>query len=237
MRKIIKILSVTAGVLIVALVWGLIRYIPSDIKDAYLSSVTITNAEENQGGSGVIIKSFPMNSYILTNAHVCRVIGSNGIVKTLGQSKFTISTMAFSIVHDLCLITVFSDLGISVNVAKTTVPRGTKVTVVGHPLLLPTVVTHGEFSGRIIIRIMGSTPKCPFPGLFCSGKLENYEADVMTATIQTGSSGSGVFNSKGELVALVFAGSGTFGYALTVPLEYIHEFIITELNMPYLLGN
>ena len=45
-----------------------------------------------------------------------------------------------------------------------------------------------------------------------------------------GSSGSAIYNEKGEISALVFAGQGDLGYAFAVPVEYIYAFLGTEIS-------
>jgi hypothetical protein len=59
-------------------------------------------------------------------------------------------------------------------------------------------------------------------------EVRRYETQVVSATIMPGSSGSAVFNDKGEISALVFAGAGDIGYAMTVPYESIANFVQHE---------
>jgi len=58
--------------------------------------------------------------------------------------------------------------------------------------------------------------------------VKSYESVLVTATIMPGSSGSGVYNSSGELAGVVFAGSKDFGYAWTVPYEQVLNFLYHE---------
>jgi hypothetical protein len=50
-----------------------------------------------------------------------------------------------------------------------------------------------------------------------------------------GSSGSAVFNDRGEIAGLVFAGRGELGYAFSVPQAFIYSFVNDEAStLPYL---
>lgn len=197
-----------------------------------LSSVTITNLDMDRGGSGVILRSTSMLSTVLTNAHVCKAIGQYGLVIDASGGKHVVLSNTLAEAHDLCLITVASDLHINTYLAPEGPKVGTKAYIAGHPMLLPTVISTGYFVGKTIITIVEVLPGCATPQLpfLCESTEKKFESEVVSATIQPGSSGSGIFNEKGELSALVFAGAGGFGYAMAVPLEYIHEFLGVETN-------
>lgn len=206
------------------------------------ATVMITNLTRNSGGSGVVLQSSETLSHVLTNAHVCGVVKNGGLVSgTTGRSGFVIS-YAISKTHDLCLIEVAADLGASTKIAANAPQPYDEATISGHPHLLPNIVTKGHFSGKQVIQVMIGSRPCTLEesqnsdtGLFCAliGRLpvvRSYEAIVVSATIQPGSSGSGIFNSNHELSALVFAGAGDLGYAFAVPHEYISFFLAHELS-------
>jgi hypothetical protein len=76
----------------------------------------------------------------------------------------------------------------------------------------------------------------PLMCLFFGGipRVSTYEAQLVTATIQPGSSGSAVYNSRGEIAGLVFAGAGDLGYAIVVPYEFVANFLENEQHViPY----
>lgn len=205
------------------------EYTMDDLTSEILhSSVMITNSQQSIGGSGTILRSSSMKSIVLTNAHVCRGLGSEVIVKTFTGSVSPVSSMAISVVHDLCVITVYSDLGVKTRIAKLPPIIGTDAFASGHPFLMPTVVSIGKFVGKQIITVGEPDPTCADIPFFCPLKTENFEAEVVSTTISPGSSGSGIFNRAGELSAVVFAGQGPFGYAMAVPLEFIYEFLFVE---------
>ena len=210
--------------------------------DIVASSVMITNLQGNSGGTGVIIKSTTSESHILTNAHVCGVVEHGG--KVTGQHGFSLMVREYtqSQHHDICLIKVLGDLGVSTSLASSG-PNFyyEKALVSGHPSLYPNVVTSGHFSGKSTIQIVTGFRECTAEelasplGIVCQliGGLpiiKNYEATLVTATIMPGSSGSGVYNEAGELSGLVFAGSKGLSYAWTVPYESIRFFLDKELR-------
>lgn len=210
--------------------------------DVTASSVAITNMSQNSGGSGVILRSNDKYSEILTNSHVCGVVENGGLVS---NKKLTFMVVGYkrSETHDLCLVKVLGNFRANTKVAgRTPTPYYEKAVVSGHPALMPNVVTSGHFSGRANIQILTDIKKCtyeeanhPETGLFCAilgglPVIKNFDSVLVTATIMPGSSGSGVYNHNDELSGLVFAGSGSLGYAWTVPYENLRNFLDSEIN-------
>jgi hypothetical protein len=216
------------------------RTVASENTDA---TVMITNISRNSGGSGVILQSTSSESLVLTNAHVCGVVKFGGIVTSSSGTPAFVTHYKVSKVHDLCLISVSTDLQAKTQLAYAAPKKYDRAAISGHPRLLPNIVTFGHFSDKRIVQVMMGVRECtaeeytnPDTTLFCFlvGKLpivRTFEAIVVSATIQPGSSGSGVFNSDHRLAALVFAGSGDLGYAMAVPYEYIDFFINQELSI------
>lgn len=201
------------------------------------STVMITNMEGNSGGTGSVYYSTSSYSLVLTNAHVCGLLEKNGgLVQTEYQS-YRPTFLVKSPVSDLCMVTVLANLHSNEQLADDAPNVYSKVTVVGHPALNPTVVTQGHVSGRRILPILTGFEDCTEDDktndnailcIFLMGHkpvIKLYESVLVTATIMPGSSGSGVYNNKNQLVGLVFAGSGELGYAWTVPYEQVVTFI------------
>jgi serine protease Do len=200
--------------LIVAVVMGLNSLItPQTNQELFKVSVLITNMEENSGGSGVILHSEEDHSLILTNRHVCVGIGEHGIVHDADHKKHLIEVMRLDTRHDLCLVKVAGDLGVDVMLARENPKPADDLVIVGHPMLLPTIITRGHFSDSTIISVMDD------------GGVVLREAVVASALISPGSSGSPVFNSKGELAGVAFAGFGSLSYGFLVPMDYIRSFV------------
>lgn len=192
-------------------------------------------SEESGGGTGVIYKSSPKGSIILTNAHICEAIATGG--KVLNGEVYTITKYKISKRHDLCYLFVKEDLKINTVIAESAPTRYTKVFITGHPHLYPHIVSEGYVSGTGFQVIAMNTRACtkeeqdkdPITCIF-----EGYTtgairlSTLVSALISPGSSGSGVFNKQGELVGLAFAARGDIGYALVVPWMYLEQFVNVE---------
>lgn len=209
-------------------------------EDASANSVKVTNMDQNHGGTGIILYSSPTRSIVLTNSHVCGVVEEGGLVSGMA-GNFMVESYKKSNQHDLCLIKVAGDLQGGVKLAKRPpVPYYEAATISGHPSLYPNVKTYGHFSGRQPIQILTGFKACteeemkdPSKSLFCMmlGGLpivKEFDAVLVTATIMPGSSGSGVYNEDMELTGVAFAGSGSLGYAWTVPYQYVRDFVTRE---------
>lgn len=214
--------------------------------DIHANSVMVTNLEANHGGSGTVLLSTNQNSYVLTNAHVCKVVENSGIV-TGTRGRFMVTGYKSSKTFDLCLIRVSGNLGYRTTIADEP-PKTYYETahVSGFPALMPNVISSGHFSGKDQVPVMIGLKPCtpeeaqdPSKGPICElfGALPNiivYESVLVSATIMPGSSGSGVYNKNLELAGVVFAGSKDFGYAWTVPFEDVRNFIFIEQGtLPY----
>jgi len=214
-------------------------------------SVMIVRSDKRSGGSGVILSSSPTRSVILTNSHVCGVIENGGLVIREGK-EHAVVTFRHSDRHDLCLLTVAADFGVNTEIASQASSPGDTSTVIGHPRLMPTVITKGHFSGREIIEIMTYVRECTEQDIeddednalicfFVGGIpiITRFEAQITTSLIQPGSSGSPVLNSDGEVSGLVFAGSGQIGYGFIVPFESVANFVNEEAKYmdEYLANN
>lgn len=214
-------------------------------KNSHPSSFTVmvTNLSERGGGSGVIVLNSPSESVVLTNDHVCSVLEEKGgKIKLTNGKTHLVTGYLTDIEHDLCLLTVAADLGQSISIASKAPELYSEAVVTGHPALMPNIITKGHFGGKEIIQIIVGFKKCteadkkdPEKGIFCAffgmaPIVRNFEAQVVSATIMSGSSGSAVLNSKGELSGLVFAGNARgISYAYVVPFEAVQNFISSSL--------
>jgi S1-C subfamily serine protease len=229
-----KLLIAGVGLLLVLSVFKLEPY---DVeKEIVKSSVMITNTTGTAGGSGVVLKSTPMVSYVLTNRHVCKLIDKDGgLLSTYDGRSFYVTQVIEGKYHDICLITVLSDLEANTKIAGHRPDFQSKTLVSGHPTLLPTLITKGNFLGVKVIEVVDHVDSSCTTWPFCQVDSSVYESYVFSNLISPGSSGSGVFNESGELIALIFAGSGNLAPGMAVPLESIHAFILNESGNPGLL--
>lgn len=196
---------------------------------------------ENGTGSGTVLKSGPIASYILTNAHVCKALGSNGSILTKNGIRAKVSKVKISKSHDLCLVMVNRNLGLNTKIARTEGKTGEQALSVGHPGGMPQLESYGKFSGFMSIELMTGMKRCPKDPpsellIVCLlyGYMPTYtlyESQVVSTLIQPGSSGSGIFNDNGELVNVAFAGRGNgLSYALTVPNGHVLQFLDREVK-------
>lgn len=219
------------------------KFAPISDEDMFKVAVKITNDDESSGGTGVILENSLFKSVILTNKHVCSGVEGGGVVHSPDRSKRRISGLKQDDKHDLCLVYVSSYLSgaeVGVDIASEDPRNGEAAVVAGHPALLPLIVTRGHFSDVMSIDIMDSMRECteedkkdPKNIFYCAlyGKIPvmgKYEARVVSATIMGGSSGSPVFDKRGRLSGLVFAGMQGLSYAFIVPLAYIKDFLQRE---------
>lgn len=201
------------------------------------TSVKITNRDMNHGGTGIILKSSANKSQVLTNAHVCEVVKEGGVVLT-ETGKYQVNSTKISQMSDLCVLTVLSDLYYSTKLAAKTPQMYDEVEVAGHPALMPNIISKGHLSGKDILQVMAGLRPCTYKDMietpeyciFLGGipVIKSFESRLISATIMPGSSGSGVYNLNHELIGVVFAGQGDFGYGWTVPYEQVKNFLETE---------
>lgn len=206
------------------------------------ATVMITNLPGNSGGSGTIVSSDRHESLILTNSHVCDLARGGAVVHTHKQGDQLVVSYKQSMVHDLCLITVYGNLHIDTDVARNAPRLYSPVKVSGHPHLMPNIISEGHLSSNMIVTIMTKITRCtpkeaadPTMRMFCRllggiPTLRTYEGTAISATIQPGSSGSAVYNEDKEIIAVVFAGQEDFGYGVAVPYQYVRNFLEVEID-------
>ena len=218
-------------------------------RDLADSIVSITNMAENSGGTGSIVQ-VDKKTVILTNGHVCAVVAKGGLVHTADGQSHLVTGYRLSTIHDLCAISIAQKLSNPLFLSSRHQNIYDDVTVAGHPKLLPTIVTLGHLSDRRIVTVLAGFRPCtpeetesPNTALFCAmiGKLplvKRYEANVVSALIQPGSSGSPVLNANGDIAQVIFAGSGDIGFGIAVPQEYVTVFLRFELeSLPKIVPN
>jgi S1-C subfamily serine protease len=206
---------------------------PTTVQELRKVTVKITNKESSSGGTGTIIESGVFGSLIITNKHVCESIETDWLIVN-NNKGYRINRYKTFDRHDLCIIETKANLNVSVKISGTFPKIGDKSVVSGHPMLLPQTVTTGHYGDEIKINVVTSVRECTEEEstedpMGCSffGKpvTEIHDAQYSTNLIQPGNSGSGVFNEKGELSAVVFAGSQSLSFSFVVPLLYITYFI------------
>lgn len=216
---------------------GGLKLYSSTRTDVHNTSVMITNREQNHGGTGIIFKSTTEKSYVLTNAHVCKLVENGGLVLTNTGGTFQVNSVKISEVSDLCMLTVLNNLKYDTYLAKRSPELYDDVMISGHPALMPNIISKGHLSGQSIIQVMTGIRPCTQEeqetSLICAFVggmpiVKSYQSRLVSATIMPGSSGSGVYSKSHKLIGVVFAGQGDFGYGWTIPYEQVVNFILNE---------
>lgn len=220
--------------LMVTLLFGCTTLKPKSMDEFQETSVLI-NSITGGGGSGVIFKSSPKGTVILTNAHICDGIAGGGTV--FDGRPHTILAFKRSKRHDLCYVFIKDNLWLDTVIASDPPEINDHIYISGHPSLYPHIVSQGYVAGTETYPIhmddrdctpeelVESPVRCILDG---QPVLQSRESLVVSALISPGSSGSAVFNDDGELVGLAFAAQGDIGYALTVPWKYLNWFVKRE---------
>lgn len=204
------------------------------------ATVMITNKGETGGGTGVILKSGPDKSLVLTNGHVCEVVSNGGLVHS-SKRKVAVERFTKSDQHDLCMLEVVGDLGVNTDIASRAPKLMDTTYVAGHPYLFPTTVSQGHFSNSMIIKIILGVKKCTkedfkknaFYCMYFGGipLIRELNTNTVSNLIAPGNSGSAVYNDSGEVIGLIFAGAGRgMSPGIIVPYEYVKSFVDSELK-------
>lgn len=213
---------------------------PTNPVDLETVTVMISDRAKESGGSGVILRSGELGSYILTNAHVCNGLENGGIVTT-SQGEYPVERFKMSKIHDICLVNVIANLKYQTIIADSPAKFGQKLRVSGHPYLLPANTVEGYASKNKDITLMIGVEKCNEEDLekramycfFLGGipVVKTYNAQTTSLVVAPGNSGSAVFDDSGKIVGLVFAGIGrSLSPGYIVPVQYLKVFLQKEVG-------
>lgn len=211
--------------------------------NADFANGTVMIKGRQAGGTGVVLHSTSGGSEILTNKHICDIVQQGGTVYAEDGATFPVHSYRVYQAHDLCLIKVMGNLHYETKLAPKAPLTYSGVEVSGHPALLPTIITRGHFSKKMIIDLIVGVKPClgneqDEEAIFCAMMgmkpiIRSFQAQAISATIMPGSSGSGAYNYRGELAGLVFAGPGEgIGYGFLVPYEYVRDFLFNKDAYP-----
>lgn len=204
-------------------------YSVSSVARMVQDAVVVINAASNYGtsaGSGVIISE---KGYILTCNHV--VDGATRITVTLNDSSnsYTAALVGQDSGSDLAVLKISplesEPLTVATHGISDNLVVGEHVVAIGNPL--------GTLGGTVTDGII-------------SAKARQVKTDngVMTllqtnAAINSGNSGGGLFNLKGELIGIVnakYAESGVEGLAFAIPIDTAYEVEKDLIQYGYVLG-
>ena len=185
-------------------------------------------SESPSAGSGVIIHS---DGYILTCNHVVDGAASGKITVTLndGVSQYSAAVVGQDAASDLAVLKIQPKADQPLTAAKHGksgyLVVGERVVAIGNPL--------GTLGGTVTDGIISATER----------RIET-ENGTMTllqtnAAINSGNSGGGLFNLKGELIGVVnakYAASGVEGLAFAIPIDSAYEVEQDLIQFGYVRG-
>lgn len=230
------------------LLLGLVIFNAEQFKDDFINLhrslvVKITDMAQTSGGTGFYVKAPSGKLYILTNGHVCRLATPDGALAVESEDDVdVVNVVAQYEDNDLCIIEAPQKHKGAFKLAKF-VRNTENIYVLGHPLLEPKTLTKGQLSGGMIVDVAqgydpmpceGKTYHKEAPSMFeVEGFMEGVKymcvrttaADIVTANILPGNSGSPVLNAYGHVVGVVFAGSPGSGRGFIVPLDDVKDFL------------
>ena len=183
-------------------------------------------SESASAGSGVIIHE---DGYILTCHHV--VAGASEVTVTLsdGTSHYAASLVGSDEASDLAVLKIQPTAERPLTAAKHGksgyLVVGERVVAIGNPL--------GTLGGTVTDGIISATER-----------QVNTDNGAMTllqtnAAINSGNSGGGLFNLKGELIGIVnakYAASGVEGLAFAIPIDSAYEVECDLIEFGYVRG-
>ena len=165
----------------------------------YLGKGSLFNFIYNTGYNSLMKKKYPIEGETLKIGDTNRKILYN------------------SVNHDICFLEPVGSKSFSL---ASSVNRGEKITIIGHPRGVPQSISEGRIVGEAYYK---------FPWIKQAGKVRYLRS---TAITYPGNSGSPVINRYGNVVGILFAGQSMdyINVNCVVPLEYIESELITYFN-------
>lgn len=189
---------------------------PAQIMEKFGNAVvliaTITNNQEIGQGSGFIVKN---DGVIVTNYHVIEHAYPALIKLKNGDIYEEVGVIDYNEREDIAVIKIKGfDLPVVRLGNSNDIKVGEKIVVIGNPNGLENTISDGLLSQ---IRDTG----------------KGYKLHQISAPISPGSSGSPIFNSKGEVVSIASSGfSAEYGQNLNfaIPINYVRAMIEGEVK-------
>jgi len=213
-----------------------------EVKKHWRQIIKITPVDrDDTGGTGFAIKAPSGRILTVTNAHVCEVAQNGKAAARWDNGRYTnLDVLEVDAKHDLCLLSGLPGGIEGLEMAWNDAQINDPVYVIGHPLLYPNTYSEGLVRDRTDIFIVKKQyvedeQECSdldlkykvYPSVFGDVAVcgEEFDSFGMSAKIMPGNSGSPVFNMKGKVVGVVFAGDNRTGDGSYVPLEHLERIL------------
>jgi len=191
------------------------------------------DAKITHQGSGLIISNSVEASYILTAAHVCKNKMPDQIA--IDDMSYSISTkrsveifdfhgnhhdasvLHADDIHDVCILRSDGVWGTPVRVAKEMPAQGEQVFNLAAP--------YGVYAPNMVLTFQG----------YYSGT-DFFNNEIFTIPTRPGSSGSPIFNSKGELISVIHSSHRNFeNIAIGCQLQNLKEIIDSYVSRKHVV--
>lgn len=202
------------------------------VQDAVVQIYTSTGIYGNSSaGSGVIINA--ENGYVLTCNHV--VAGNSTIVVELSDNtQYNAKLVGTDASNDIAIVKITPDPNRPLTEAKQGVSKnlvvGEVVVAIGNPL--------GTLGGSVSQGIISATERqIPFSN--DDGSTTVMKLLQTDAAINSGNSGGGLFNLKGELIGIVnskYSNTGVEGLGFAIPIDTVYPVELDLLAYGYVRG-
>lgn len=184
------------------------------------------------GATGVVVAYKEGVTYILTNKHVAEATDYAAdtpcpvwVFPKRAKQGFPGFVIAVSPKTDLALIAVQDYIGEPIKIAKHKPEFLENIFSVGNPGCIKDVIGLG-FMGMVGVPVFNHGAGVYRETDTMIEPKALFLADEMLLGSTGGSSGSGIYNMQGELIAVLFAGARVDpAYTLAVPLESVKEFL------------
>lgn len=195
--------------------------------------VMLTDKTGRMGGTGFALQMPSGEVLTMTNAHICELEKKTRIYAHVGRKKIPLEIVESSKAVDLCLLSGIPSMS-GLDVADK-VAVGQEIGIVGHPALMPLAVNRGHLLGYEKVIVLAAEGPCEEEGgMFKTEEswmgpvcTEQFNAGLTTVIVLGGNSGSPVIDFYGNVVGVLFAGSGPdmANWGIIVPLAALKDFI------------